>query len=845
MAMNVGECLMKVTIEKLMSKLTLQEKISLLSETAPAVEHVGIKAFHHGNEALHGVVRPGKFTVFPQAIGMGATWNRELIHDVANAISDESRGKYNHHGKELFGDELGGLYNGLLTFWSPNLNVARDPRWGRTGETYGEDPVLISEIGDAFIRGLQGDKKYLKAVATPKHFTANNEEHNRFECNAKIPRKLLFDYYLPPFEYAVKKSQAACVMASYNAIDGVPCHANTELLENILRKRWGFNGYVVSDCGAVSHLLDRHKYVDSLEEAAARALKSGVDLECGSCGTVQQVYVNYLQRALEQGLIKTKDIDKATRRVLKARQQLGVFDEADDTFNHLGIAVVGCEKHAQIALETAEQSMVLLKNGPAKSTDEKPLLPLSDAIGFNICVVGNNADKCQFGDYSGTPVNSPTSGLEGVHRVFENSNVSHVPYQDIGKLRDFEPLNGDSLKYINESDQMLCEGLLGTYYMADGTCKTRADERLQFEWENMAPDPLITSRDFTICWKGFFIASMSGTFEFRINANKNGCRSKAKTTFLLDGEQNSKLVYELEENKRYALEIRYENTCDIPSFELSAKIRRQEDTVGFANEIAEAKNADVVIAFIGLGTEFEAEGRDKTDLNLPSAQLEMLKRIYEVNQSVVVVLYNGSSLTMPWIDENIPAVLEAWYPGESGGLAVANILAGKVSPSGRLPLTFYESVENLPDFNCYDLTSGNGFTYLYHQKTVAYPFGYGLSYSEFTQKIIALSFDEEQQKIVGTVEIENIGQHDGYEVIQLYAQYLEVQNQVNNLVCFDKVYVKKGEIHVVEISFFAERLRDFDIVSDDYIVRSGNYRISLSRSCINPIQSETLHIKGE
>ena len=836
---------MKITIEELMLKLSIQEKISLLSETASAIEHAGLKAFHHGNEALHGVVRPGKFTVFPQAIGMGATWNRDLIHDVADAISDESRGKYNHHGKELFGDELGGLYNGLLTFWSPNLNVARDPRWGRTGETYGEDPVLISEIGDAFIRGLQGDKKYLKAVATPKHFTGNNEEHNRFECNAKIPRKLLFDYYLPPFEYAVKNSKAASVMASYNAIDGVPCHANTELLENILRKRWGFDGYVVSDCGAVSHLLDRHKYVNSEEEAAAGALKAGVDLECGSCGTVQQVYVNYLHRALEQGLIKTEDIDKAARRVIEARQRLGIFDETDDTFDHLGIEIVGCEKHAKLALETAEQSMVLLKNEPvkpAKSVSKKPLLPLSDKAGLNICVVGNNANRCQFGDYSGTPVNSPISGLEGIRRVFKNSNITHVPYQDRSKLQDFEPLNGDSLKYINESDQMLCEGLLGTYHMADGTCKTRGDETLQFEWENMAPDPLITSRDFTICWKGLFIAPMSGIFEFRTTANKNGCEGKAKTSFLLDGEQNTELVYQLEKGHRYKVEICYENTCNTPSFELSAKIRRQENTAEFAGEIEEAKKADVVIAFIGLGTEFEAEGRDKTDLNLPAAQLEMLKRIYEVNPSVAVVLYNGSSLTMPWIDENIPAVLEAWYPGESGGLAVANILAGKVSPSGRLPLTFYESVEQLPPFNCYDITAGNGFTYLHHQQKAAYPLGYGLSYSEFAQRIITLSYDREKQQITGTVEVKNIGECDGYEVIQIYAQYSDIEKQVNSLVCFDKVYVKKGEAHTVEISFSAERLRDFDMGTDDYTVRQGSYKISLSRSCIEPIQSETLCI---
>lgn len=404
-------------VADLLSRLTVEEKISLLRATSPGIPRLGIDKYYHGNEALHGVVRPGRFTVFPQAIGLAATWNPVLQQKVATVISDEARARWNEldqgrNQKEQFSD--------VLTFWSPTVNMARDPRWGRTPETYGEDPFLSGVMGTAFVKGLQGeDPRYLKIVSTPKHFVANNEEHNRFICNPQISEKQLREYYFPAFEMCVKKGKAASIMTAYNALNDVPCTLNAWLLQKVLRQDWGFRGYVVSDCGGPSLLVNAHKYVKTKETAATLSIKAGLDLECGD-----DVYDEYLLNAYKQYMVSDADIDSAACHVLAARMKLGMFDSKErNPYARISPSVIGSKDHQQVALDAARECIVLLKN-------QKNMLPLNVDKLKSIAVVGINAGTCEFGDYSGAPVIEPVSVLQGIkNRVGEKVKVVYAPWK--------------------------------------------------------------------------------------------------------------------------------------------------------------------------------------------------------------------------------------------------------------------------------------------------------------------------------------------------------------------------------------------------------------------------------
>lgn len=401
-------------VDNLLSRLTIEEKISLLIATANEIPRLEVEKYYHGNEALHGIVKAGRYTVFPQAIALAATWNPDLINEVATAISDEARGRHNYLN---YGKDQTRPYSDLLTFWSPTVNMARDPRWGRTPETYGEDPFLTSKIGVAFVKGLQGnDEKYLKVVSTPKHFVANNEEHERFKCNAIISEKSLREYYLPAFKACIQEGKAQSIMSSYNAVNGLPATSNHWLLTELLRNEWGFDGYVVSDCGAVKYITTEHNYVETKEQAAKAALEAGLDLECGD-----DVYKNFLFTAYEEGMVDEESIDLATSRVLEARFKLGIFDPTENNpYSKISPDVIGSEKHQKLATEVARQSIVLLKNN-----DE--LLPLDKSEIKKIAVVGPNAVNIVFGDYSGLPVIEPISVFEGIeNKVGDQIDVEHV-----------------------------------------------------------------------------------------------------------------------------------------------------------------------------------------------------------------------------------------------------------------------------------------------------------------------------------------------------------------------------------------------------------------------------------
>ena len=786
----------------LVEKLTLEEKLSLIVETADAVERLGIPKYYHGNEALHGIVRPGKFTVFPQAIAFGAMFDDTFLETIAKAISTEARAKYFYGEKEEnAGEPYEGLYNGLLTFWSPDLNLARDPRWGRTAETYGEDPFLAGKCGAAFVRGIQGsDDNYLKAVATPKHFTANNEEHNRFSCNAVMSEKTFREYHLEPFRIAVQEGHPEAVMAAYNAVNGVPCHENRRMLTDILRGEWGFDGYVVSDCGGVSSLWDSHHKEPDEVSAASAALNAGIDLECG-----EHFFKKYLKEALEKGMVKQERIDEAVTRVMTARIKAGQLDDPQKLpWYSTPFSVIGCEEHGKLAYEAAVKSAVLLKNNG--------VLPLKDK-NITVAVCGNNANVAQFGDYSGVPVHAPVTPLEGIS-AYKDVIVRFAPWQFTETGEDFKTVPTAYLYCNNEP------GAEGSYYDNPhfaGLPKKRTDSVLDFKWDDQMPDPFIDSPTFSIIWRGEIKAPCTGTYRFSVRA-AGSAECTPPELFLSRGDYESGEEIRLERGEHIDFILRYVKNTDKPACTLTWQITPDEaaDDV-FAAETEAAAGADAVIAVVGLGIEYEREGRDKTDLSLPREQIAMLKKLREATGNLIVVIENGSAVAIPWIAENADAVLEVWYPGERGGTAIADLLFGKVSPSGRLPLGFPKNTEDLPAFDDYEMK--NGRTYMYRRTSPLFEFGYGLSYTSFEYE------DIRQTKDGAEIKVANTGNMDADEVVQLYIDSAGIPDQPRlRLKGFKRIHLRTGESKTVAFNLNDE---SFSLFNEDGVRRvyPGTYCI--------------------
>ena len=786
----------------LVKQFTPEEKLGLIIETAEPVERLGIPKYYHGNEALHGVVRPGKFTVFPQAIAFGAMFDDVLLERIADAISTEARAKY-FHGEECEngGKPYEGRYNGLLTFWSPDLNLARDPRWGRTAETYGEDPFLAGKNGAAFVRGIQGkDPKYLKAVATPKHFTANNEEHNRLSCNAKMSEKSLREYHLEPFRIAVQEGHPEAVMAAYNAVNGVPCHENRRLLTEILRGEWGFDGYVVSDCGGVSCLWDSHHKEPDEVHAAAAALNAGIDLECG-----EAFFQSYLKEALEKGLVTEERIDEAVRRVLTARIKAGQLDPPERLpWQKTPFSVIACEEHGRLAYEAAVKSAVLLKNNG--------ILPLKDA-GITVAVCGNNADKAQFGDYSGVSVHPPVTPLDGIRR-YKDVNLLFTPWRFTETGEDYRTVPADCLSHEG------APGVLGSYYdnaFFTGLPRRRTDPVLEFKWDDQAPDPLITTPKFSVLWRGEITAPYTGEYRFDVLSQGSPECTPPELTLGNDRAGSSEGI-RLSRGEKLPFLLRFVKQAEKPAVTLRWQIRPDEEADDvFEAEAASAAQADVVIAVVGLGLEYEREGRDKPELELPKEQLSLLKKLREVNENLVVVLENGSAVAIPWLAENAAAILDVWYPGERGGTAVADLLFGRVSPSGRLPLAFPVKTEDLPPFDDYEMEHGR--TYMYRKTKPLYEFGFGLSYTRFAYSDLKKTPDGVE------VTVKNVGDTASDEVAQLYIDAAGLPGQPRlRLKGFCRFHLLPGEEKTVEFPLGDE---SFSLFGEDGVRRCfpGEYTV--------------------
>ncbi len=788
----------------LLGRLTLEEKSDLMQATSHGIPRLGIPKYFHGNEALHGVVRPGRFTVFPQAIALGATWNPDLVCRVATAISDEARGRWNELGQ---GRLQNSPFSDLLTFWSPTVNMARDPRWGRTPETYGEDPYLTGRIGAAFVRGLQGDDpRYLKVVSTPKHFAVNNEEHNRFECDARVSERQLREYYLAPFEACVREGRAAAVMSSYNAINGVPSTANPWLLTKVLRTDWGFGGYVVSDCGAPGLLVQAHHYVKTKELAAMLALKAGLDLECGD-----DVMGAPLLEAYRQAMISDADIDTAVCRLLDARMRLGLFDDpAHCPYSTISPSVVGCREHVDLALEASRQSIVLLKNSG--------ILPLSTRRIRSIAVVGINADRCEFGDYSGVPVGAPVSILQGIRdKVGDGVKVVHAPWKSAA----------DGLELIPA--ECFPDGLTAHYYgnmKLEGAVKSRQEPWVNYEPSNQPPDPFIPQGSFSVRWRGKLRPVISGRYQFCFTAAGGGERLFVDGQKVIDQWWNHPVEngigeVELVAGREYDLQAEYFYDRDFSMARLQWRVPESEKATRlelYGDAGRAVRECDVVVAVMGTNKTIEREGQDRERIDLPVDQQEFLQEIQKLNPNIVLVLVAGSQLALNWEDKTLPAIVNAWYPGEQGGRAVADVLFGDYNPSGRLPLTYYSTLDELPPFGDYDLSKGR--TYQYFQGHAIYPFGYGLSYTRFSIGRATLN----GRHLL--VPVRNTGRREGTETIQLYLRSLDDPTApLKVLRGFTRLTLRPGERQTASFELTDKTFERFDEASGTMRPLPGRYQL--------------------
>lgn len=712
--------------DDLVSRMTLEEKISQMMNAAPAISRLGIPEYDWWNEALHGVAFSGVATVFPQAIGLGATFDPDLIGRVAAVISTEARAKYNEAQRR---GNHGRFYG--LTFWSPNINIFRDPRWGRGQETYGEDSYLTSRLGVAFVRGLQGnDPKYLKVVSTPKHYAVHSgPEPLRHGFDAAASDRDLRETYLPAFRATVIEGKAASVMCAYNRVNGQPCCENTRLLANILRGEWGFGGYVVSDCGAVGDIFANHKVAPSQEAASARAVKAGTDLDCG------EEYATLLA-AVKQGLISEAEIDRAVKRLFVARFRLGMFDPPEMVpFAKIPFSENNTAEHRRLAADAARESMVLLKNDG--------ILPLRKDLG-TIAVIGPNADDVDvlLGNYNGFPSHAVTP-LEGIRRaVSEKTKVISVRGAALTSV-DALPIPSSSLAPAGGAASE--HGLRAEYFanrdLSGTPALTRVDPEVSFDWGVGSPAAEIPVDNFSARWTGKLVAPVSGTYALGATAD-DGVR------VYLDG----KLIAEdwtqhpprtvtgqvtLEAGRAYDVKIEY--------FEggvgAVAKFVWMPPSSGenrFAEAVDAAKRADAVVMVLGISSKLEGEemnvteagfkGGDRTSIDLPERQQRLLEAVAATGKPIVVVLLSGSALAVNWAADHANAILQAWYPGEEGGTAVADVLFGDYNPAGRLPVTFYKSLDQLPPFESYAMDRR---TYRYFKGEPLYPFGFGLSYTKF------------------------------------------------------------------------------------------------------------------
>ena len=836
----------------LVGRMTLEEKAEQLEDWATAIPRLGVPDYQTWNEALHGVARAGYATVFPQAIGMAATWDTNMVHSMGSVISEEARAKYNQAQRE--GNHR--IFYGL-TFWSPNINIFRDPRWGRGQETYGEDPFLTGQLGIAFIGGVQGsDLEHPRAVATSKHFAVHSgPESLRHGFNVDPSNHDLEDTYLPAFRATVTEGHVQSVMCAYNSIDKFAACTNQMLLKDHLRDAWGFKGFVVSDCGAIVDVYQGHKQQPDIEHASAESLKAGTDLSC----SIWTPGFNSLAKAVKDGLVSEDLVTQAAERLYTARFQLGLFDpQGSNPLDKVPFAVAAGDTNRKESLKAAEESIVLLKNNG--------VLPLKGSPG-HIAVIGPTADSLPsiLGNYVGTPLN-PVTPLDGIRQQFKSTPIHYAQGSTLAESVGVP---------VPRTAFGLNKGLKAEYFATpDWTGRpvaTSTEPLIQTDWENARPVPQVETTNYSVRWSGTISVPARGHYEFSVEAADSFPYSPSESyRLVLDGKvlgegslrkghdlsamgnfhsapgasptappvetfaQTPKIGVDFADTNPHTFAFEYSHSADRAGGGVTLKwvapAQAQLDEA-----VARAKEADVVVAFVGLSPQLEGEempikipgfsGGDRTSLDLPAPQEKLLEAVAATGKPLIVVLQSGSAVALNWAKEHAAAILEAWYPGVEGGTAIARTLAGENNPAGRLPVTFYAGLDGLPDFTDYNMKNR---TYRYFTGKPLWGFGYGLSYTKFTYGPVKLSAGtlKAGDPLTATVTVTNAGPVAGDEVIEAYVKSPAQGASIHSLAGFERVHLEPGASKDITLPLSPRSLSVVDNDGNRSIV-AGQYTLSI------------------
>jgi beta-glucosidase len=841
----------------LVSRMTLQEKVSQMTNGAAAIPRLDVPAYNFWNEGLHGVARSGYATMFPQAIGMAAMWDGPMLKQIATVISTEARAKNN----EALRNNNHAQYFGL-TFWSPNINIFRDPRWGRGQETYGEDPFLTATMGLNFVEGMQGDNpKYYRVISTPKHFAVHSgPESDRHRFDVKPSPHDLWDTYLPAFRATIVDAKAGSTMCAYNAIEGQPACGSDLLLQTVLRGYWNFQGYVTADCDAVADFWQKNAHQTSPDSvhASADALLHGTDTDCGG---------NYrnLGEAVKQGLISEADLDVSLRRLFEARFKLGLFDPPSMVpYASIPFSEVNSPAHRALALEAADKSIVLLKNDG--------ILPLKTAKYKTIAVIGPNAASIDSleGNYNAIPLNAQLP-IDALRAAFSGAHVIYAqgsPYAESINL----PVPRTMLHPAAGS---AAEGLKAEYFSTDSTsgtpALTRVDHEIDFDWSGVNPLPGNPTGGFAVRWTGVIVPPAPGSYDFTVNVER--CRNNCmQFTVTVDGRQVATsepaatvqapaggnvrrpggggfprpsgpphFTLNAADTQPHTIAIEFSRTSGRNGGGISLDWQPSAATLQ-PQAMDAAKKADLVIAVVGLSPRLEGEempihiegfsGGDRTDIVLPAPQEQLLEQLAATGKPLVVVLLNGSALAVNWAQQHANAVVEAWYPGEGGGKAIADTLTGVNDPGGRLPITFYASLDQLPAFTDYSMANR---TYRYFTGKPLYEFGYGLSYTKFSYAPLKLSTENVHAGDPLTVETEvrNTGKMAGDEVAELYLMPPKNGNGGLSpnlqLEDFERVHLAPGQVRRVTFKLDPRQLSEVD-AQGIRSMQAGHYTLSVGGS---------------
>ena len=818
-------------VENLISLLTPQEKVGLMMNKSVSVDRLGIPSYNWWSEACHGV-RQGGYTVYPQPIGMAAAFNPQQVYDVFSTVSDEARANWNRSDHNVFNVPMGVTYypgNPELTFWCPNVNIFRDPRWGRGQETCGEDPYLNAVLGVQTVLGMQGnDSHYIKTHACAKHYAVHSgPEPLRHTYNASVSQRDLWETYLPAFKALVKKGNVREVMCAYNRYEGKPCCTSDRLLIDILRNKWGYDGLVVTDCDAINNFYTKgqHETHPDALSASVDAVLNGTDLECGKVFMV-------LTEALDRGLISEQTLDDHLRRTLYGRFELGMFDPADRLpWAQLGPDVISSEKNNELATQAARESMVLLKNNG--------VLPLSKSL-KTIAVVGPNADDTELlnGNYGGTPTKAHThSLLEGIRQAVPGAKVIYQKaceladeYNTVHHLADFNGGQGVRVEFFNNSD------------LAGQPAKTDYYKELNFStfgaWgfaEGIRTDSL------SLRISGQYKATFTGDMKYTVMSD-NGYVLRVNDQVVEDskpdgrrrgffGRQPEYKSFPVKAGETYDLTIEYRRGNG--NFAMFRADICERNLAEFSELAQQVKDADAIIVIGGISAQMEGEGGDKKDIELPVVQQRLVKAMHQTGKPVVMVNCSGSAIAFGSIEDQYDALVQAWYAGQGGARALADVLFGDFCPSGKLPVTFYASNNDLPDFLDYSMDNR---TYRYFRGQALYPFGFGLSYTTFAYGKGRLSRKQMKagQQVTLTVPVTNTGRCEGAEIVQVYVKALDYADApIKSLRGFQKLFLKPGETATATITLDDEAFEYYDPSIDELSVRPGRYEILYGSSSLD------------